>query len=81
LTDQIIMDHGHGLPEPSPRDSWRLVEGKIHIYDINKRIGTIVLRVSFLHDQFLIFNDIRLNLVQLAEGGQRIIISVRRIVE
>ncbi|MBW2147497.1 MAG: DUF1850 domain-containing protein [Deltaproteobacteria bacterium] len=81
LTDQIIMDHGHGLPEPSPKDHWRLVDDKIHIYNINKRIGTIVLRVSFLHDQFLVFGSFRLNLVKVARGGQRIIISVHRFEE
>ena len=81
LTDQFIKEHAYGLPETFPEDHWRVVEGKIHIYDLKRRIGTIVLRVSFLNDQFLVFNGLRLNLTRVARGGQRIIVSVHRLEE
>jgi hypothetical protein len=54
VLQEVIFDStGLGAPDIKAGDQWRIVDGKYHIYNMNRQIGILRLRVSYLNDQVL----------------------------
>lgn len=77
LCETIFDSLGFGGPQPHMNDHWIIVGDKIRIYDINKPIQELLLRVSYLHEHLFILNNKEIiNLRMVSDPGDLIRIKV-----
>jgi len=76
LSWTIFESVGFGLPDLTLESKFLIENGKVILYDINKKIDKIFLRVSFLNNHFLIIKEKEINLRDIAEGGDLIEIEI-----
>ena len=77
LQETTVKSSGYGLPEVESTSSFSFKNGWLRITKLNRKISPLVFRVSYLNDMFLIFDDHRVNLPDIAPPGHRIEVRIR----
>jgi len=70
LIETSFESTGFGLPEP--KGNFKFKDGKIIWSNINRRIGTIFLRVGFFRSFLFIYKKRKIDFRQVAKGGNLI---------
>jgi hypothetical protein len=82
LQETRVKSLGYGLPAPTPKDHYLLEREFLVIRDMNRRIGTLLIRISFHQPMELSFGERMFDLQQCGQAGDLIevrALCVRRI--
>ena len=66
LVETTVEASGYGLPECAPGQDCVTRDGRVTFRGLHRRIDHLVMRVSYLNDMWLIFDNVDLNLRRVA---------------
>ena len=77
LVETTVRASGYGLPECAPGENCISHDDAVTFPGLHLKIDDLIMRVSYLNDMWLKFEETAVNLPKIAPGGHRIQVKAR----